>query len=95
MHTVPLHLYLDTSYIDQRGDYARSFEHVREAFELGIVKEVLRRTVLFRLGRICDSKLDRDREARQYYEQFLKEYPFAKQTPLVKRYLEEMKGSRP
>ena len=92
LHTVPLHLYLDIQYVDLKGDYAGSFEHLKAAFDLGIVKEILRRTTLFRMGRTCDIKLNRKREAKRYYEQFLVEYPFAKRTPLVKRYLEEMKG---
>jgi len=89
-HTVPLRLYLDIQYVDVRGDYASSFRHMKTAYELGIVKEVLRRTILFRMGRTCDVKLEKAKEARAYYEEFLKDYAFEKRTPLVKRYLEEM-----
>jgi tetratricopeptide (TPR) repeat protein len=91
-HTVPVHLYVDVQYVDHRGDYEKSFEHLKAAYELGIVKQVLRRVVLFRLGRTCDFRLHRNGEAKKYYEEFLEKYPFAKETPLVKRYLAEMKG---
>jgi len=91
-HTVPVHLYIESQYINHRGDYGKSFEHLKQAYELGVVKEMLRRVVLFRMARMCDIKLKRKGEARRYYEKFLVDYPFAKRTPLVKRYLKAFEG---
>lgn len=91
-YTVPVHLYIDMQYVNYRGDYGRSYEHLRRAYDLGIVKEMTRRSVMFRMARTCDVKLKKKAEAKAHYEAFLKEYPYAQQTPLVKRYIAELEG---
>jgi len=92
VHTVPVHLFIQGQYVNLRGDYAGAFKHAKKAYELGITKEITERAVLFELGRMCDIKLNRKDEARAYYEDFLKKYPNAQQTPLAKRYLADLGG---
>lgn len=91
-NTVPVHLYVESYYINLRDDYVKSFEHLRAAYEAGVAKEMLKRVVLFRLGRMSDVKLKRKKQARAYYEEFLSQYPYAERTPVVKRYLKELDG---
>ena len=92
-NTVPVHLYIESYYINFRGDYAKSFKHLRTAYETGIAKDMLKRVVLFRLGRMSDIKLNnKKKEARAYYEEFRRQYEYAEQMPVVKRYLKELDG---
>ena len=91
-YSAPVHLFVETFYIGLRDDYDNAFEHLVAAYEIGIVKSDLRRESLFRLGRMCDIKLDRPVEARMYYERFLRLYPNTVQAPVVQRYLDELGG---
>lgn len=89
-NTVPVHLFVEAFYIDRRRDYVRAVRHLEDAYDLGIVTDTVRREVLFRMGRIHDSKLKQAAKARAYYQRFLELYPNAPQTPLVRRYLKEL-----
>ena len=89
-NTVPVHLFIEVFYIDRRSDYASSVGHLKDAYDLGIAKDTVRREVLFRMGRIYDAKLKQVNNARMVYQQFLELYPSAAQTPVVRRYLKEL-----
>ncbi len=86
-NTVSLHLLVEGYYINLRADYARSYEHLKAAYDLGITKDMLRRVTLFRLGRMCDVKLSRKEQARTHYRDYLRLFPNAQRTPVVRRYL--------
>lgn len=86
-HTIPVHLFVEAYYIDGRGDYAKAMTHLKTAYDLGIIKDTVRRKVLFRMGRICDTKLKDIDKARTYYREFLERYPQATQAPVIRRYL--------
>ncbi len=87
---VPAHLYLEGYYLEIEQDYSKSFFHLQQAHQLGIRKLITERTVIFKLGRICDLKLADPASAERYYRMFLKRFPDARRTPLVKRYLREL-----
>ena len=88
----PLHIYLDGYYINLKKDYASSFKHLRTAYETGINKEILARVTLFRLGRICDVKLNRKKQAKVYYKEFLRLFPNDQRASVARSYLAELKG---
>jgi hypothetical protein len=87
---IPAHLYLEGFYLEIEQDYAKSFFHLQQAHQLGIGKLNTERTAIFKLGRICDLKLADPASAERYYRMFLKRFPYARRTPLVKRYLREL-----
>ena len=83
VNTVPLHLYADKFYISIDRNYGKSFEHLKTAYEIGITNDVIRREALFRLGRICDVKLNDKIHALFYYRKFTDLYPDAALTPIA------------
>lgn len=87
---VPAHLYLEGYYLEIEQDHSKSFFHLQQAHQLGIGQLNTERTVIFKLGRICDLKLADPASAERYYRMFLKRFPDARRTPLVKRYLREL-----
>ncbi|MFH0911755.1 MAG: hypothetical protein V1918_09665 [Planctomycetota bacterium] len=89
-NTVPVHLYIEGYYINLHGDYEKSYEHLKKAYEIGITKEVLARVTLFRMARMCDIKVNRPMEAKKLYEKFIELYPNGLRTPVAKRYLQEL-----
>lgn len=88
--TLAVHLIADHLYIEANEDYVNSYRHLKAAYDIGIKKALLRRKALFRLGRICDVKLNKVELARKYYERFLELYPNAKKTPIVVRHLAKL-----
>ena len=87
---VPAHLYLEGYYLEIEQDHSKSFSHLQQAHQLGIGQLTTERTVIFKLGRICHLKLADPASAERYYRMFLKRFPDARRTPLVKRYLREL-----
>jgi len=87
---VPLHLFVELFYIDIEGNYSKAFEHLRQAYRIGISTDVVKREVLYRMGRICHVHLKDTEQAGFYYRQFLQRYPAAYQAPVVEKYLRQL-----
>ena len=87
---ISVHLYVEKLYARFLKDYAKSFEHLEIAYRLGIEHVKVDRNVLFKLGRMSDIKLKNTENAVKYYEEFLRVYPDAIKTPLIKRYLSDL-----
>lgn len=87
---VPLHLVLDRLYIVKREDYARSVEHLMAAYDIGITNPTTERSVVFRIGRTSEKKLNNPEQARRYYEIFLRDYPYSRERPMVLEALQKM-----
>jgi hypothetical protein len=88
-NTVFLHLYAEKMYTNITEDYAKSLMHLEAAYRIGLTV-VARQSVLFKLGRINDIKLNDKEAAVKYYKEYLRLYPYVTKTPLVKRYLGEL-----
>ena len=91
-NAVPVHQYVEGYYVVLRGDYRKSFAHLKAAYEIGIPKEMLKRLALFRMARTCEVKLGRPEDAKRYYRLFLRDYPNDRRTPVARRYLEALEG---
>lgn len=91
-HLLYLHLYVDEFYIRIFKDYNKSFDHLKQAYQIGITDITTRRECLFKMARLCDLKLNDPLTAEKYYKEFLHLFPNATQTPLVRRYLKELKA---
>ena len=87
---VPLHLMAEALYQEIDEDYRKSYEHLDAAYRLGIMKLQVRRAALLKMGRLNHLKLECPALAIRYYRDFLREFPNARQTPHVRRYLAEL-----
>ena len=88
-NTVFLHLYAEKMHTNITEDYQKSLMHLETAYQIG-VSAVAKQSVLFKLGRINDIKLNNKEAAVKYYKEYLRLYPYVTKTPLVKRYLGEL-----
>ncbi|MFA5291727.1 MAG: hypothetical protein WC496_01685 [Phycisphaerae bacterium] len=89
-YLVPVHMAISNYYLVFKNNYVSAVEHLKKAYELGIERDLLKRDVLFRIARISEYNLDDLETGKKYYEEFLRLYPDALTTPVVKRYLKDL-----
>jgi tetratricopeptide repeat protein len=90
----PVHLFADFQYIVHKKDFKSAVEHLLAALRLGIENQRLREEILYRIGRIYQTKLKNPRNAQMYYKQFLREYPNSRCVPVIERYLKKISEGR-
>jgi hypothetical protein len=89
---VPIHLYLDPFYIAMRADYASSVAHLKRALDAGVTNQTTARSTIFRVARISQVELKDIETAKKYYRMFQQNYQYAREKPLVDKYLKELEG---
>lgn len=86
----PLHLLAEYEYIRARRDYKTAARHLMEGYEVGFANPSENRSGLFRLAFLYYKKLDDKPMAVNYFNEYLKRYPYSGQAVVAKRFLQEL-----
>ena len=91
-YLIPLHLYIANRLIHEKQDYRKAVEHLKQAYESGIVHPSIRRGMLFRIGYLYDKRLNDYKAAEPYYKEFVKQYPLSTHAFVIQRFMKERGG---
>ena len=90
---VPLHLNIANQEIRVRQNYRKAVEHLKAAYQIGIVHPSIRRSTLFRIGYLYDKRMNDFKSALPFYREYMKIYPLSSQSIVIQRFIKE-KGEK-
>lgn len=90
---VPLHLNIANQEIRTRQNYRKAVEHLKAAYQIGIVHPSIRRSTLFRIGYLYDKRMNDFKSALPFYHEYMKIYPLSSQSVVIQRFIKE-KGEK-
>ncbi len=90
---VPLHLNIANKEIRFRKNYKSAVEHLKAAYQTGIVHPSIRRSTLFKIGYLYDKRLNDFKSALPFYQEYIKIYPLSTHAVVIQRFIKE-KGAK-
>ena len=68
-------------------------EHLKAAYQTGIVHPSIRRSTLFKIGYLYDKRLNDFKSALPFYQEYIKIYPLSTHAVVIQRFIKE-KGAK-
>jgi tetratricopeptide (TPR) repeat protein len=85
-----LNIMLADRYIIHNRQYDKAVTRLVVALENGVINPRTAELISFQVGRIYDTQLGDHKQAKKYYERFIREYPNSGYVSIVQRYMKEM-----